>query len=65
MSDFDRLFYTIPQAAELFQVHENTIYKLVRSKKISHYRVGNQIRITAAELERLKVEREEAPNGRV
>ena len=61
MSDFDRLFYTVPQAAELLQVHENTIYKLVRSKKISHYRVGNQIRITAAELERLKVERE-TPN---
>ena len=61
MSDFDRLFYTIPQAAELLQVHENTIYKLVRSKKSSHYRVGNQIRITAAELERLKVERE-TPN---
>lgn len=61
MSDFDRLFYTIPQAAELLQVHENTIYKLVRSKRITHYRVGNQIRITAAELERLKVEREQ-PN---
>lgn len=58
MSDFDRLFYTIPQAAELLQVHENTIYKLVRSKRVTHYRVGNQIRITAAELERLKMERE-------
>ena len=61
MSDFDRLFYTIPQAAELLQVHENTIYNLVRKKKINHYKVGNQIRITAAELERLKVERE-SPN---
>lgn len=58
MSDFDRLFYTVPQAAEVLQVHENTIYNLVRAKKITHYRVGNQIRITAAELERLKVERE-------
>ena len=61
MSDFDRLFYTVPQAAELFQVHENTIYNLVRKKKITPYKVGNQIRITAAELERLKVERE-TPN---
>ena len=61
MSDFDRLFYTVPQAAELLQVHENTIYNLVRKKKINHYKVGNQIRITAAELERLKVERE-TPN---
>lgn len=61
MSDFDRLFYTVPQAAELLQVHENTIYNLVRKKKITHYKVGNQIRITATELERLKVERE-TPN---
>lgn len=59
MGDFDRLFYTVPQAAKLLQVHENTIYNLVRKKRITHYVVGKQIRITAAELERLKVEREE------
>lgn len=50
-------FYTIPQLAELLQVHENTIYRLVRAGKIEHYKVGAQIRISAAELERLKVER--------
>lgn len=37
------------------RVHENTLYNLVRKKKIEHYKVGVQIRITAAELERLKV----------
>lgn len=52
-----RAFYTIPQLAELLQVHENTIYRLVRAGKIEHYKVGAQIRISAAELERLKVER--------
>ena len=57
MSDFEKIFYTIDEAAELLRVHRNTIYALVRSKKIEHYRVGNQIRITAKELERLKVER--------
>ncbi len=61
MGDFDRLFYTVPQAANLLQVHENTIYNLVRKKQIAHYMVGKQIRITAAELERLKVEREPKP----
>lgn len=57
MSDFEKIFYTIDEAAELLRVHRNTIYALVRSKQIEHYRVGNQIRITAKELERLKVER--------
>jgi excisionase family DNA binding protein len=55
--EFTRPFYTIAQAAELFQVHENTMRNLVRSGKVEYYRVGNQIRITAAELERMKVER--------
>ena len=57
MSDFEKIFYTIDEAAKLLRVHRNTIYALVRSKQIEHYRVGNQIRITAKELERLKVER--------
>lgn len=58
MSDFNQLFYTIDEAAEVLRVHKNTIYNLVRNKKIEHYRVGNQIRITAKELERLKVHAE-------
>lgn len=56
-SDFPRAFYTIPQLAEELQVHENTVYRLVRAGKVEHYKVGAQIRIAAAELERLKVER--------
>ena len=55
MSDFERPFYTIPEAAKLLRVHENTLYNLVRKKKIEHYKVGVQFRIMAAELERLKV----------
>lgn len=57
MSDFDRPFYTIPQAAEKLNVHENTVYNMVRRGEIEHYKVGKQIRIATAELERLKVER--------
>lgn len=57
MGDFTRPFYDVPQAAKELQVHENTIYRLVRSKKIEHYKVGKQIRIAASELERLKIER--------
>ena len=47
MSDFTQPFYTSPQVAELLQVHGNTIYRLVRAKKIEHYKVGAQIRISA------------------
>ena len=55
MADFEKAFYTIPEAAQLLRVHENTLYNLVRKKKIDHYRIGNQSRITAAELEKLYV----------
>ena len=61
MSDFDRPFYTIPEAAEKLCVHENTIYNMVRRGEIEHYKIGKQIRIATAELERLKVQRT-APN---
>ena len=57
MGDFSREFYTVPQAAEALQVHENTIYKLIRGKKIAHYKLGKQYRIAATELEKLKIER--------
>ena len=59
---FKHDFYTVPEAAELLRVHENTIYTLVRSKHIEHYSIGNQIRITAAELEKLKVPAENKAN---
>lgn len=57
MSDFEKLFYTIPETAELLKVHENTIYNMVRRGEIEHYKIGKQIRISSAELEKLKVER--------
>ena len=60
--DFTKPFYTVPEVAELLQVHENTIYNMVRKKKIEHYKVGAQIRISAAELERLKVPAENHSN---
>jgi putative molybdopterin biosynthesis protein len=59
MGDFTRAFYTVPETAELLRVHENTIYNMVRRGEIEHYKVGSQIRISAAELERLKVARKD------
>ena len=63
MSDFDRPFYTIPEAAEKSRVHANTLYNMVRRKELEHYKVGKQIRISAAELERLKVPAEPQENS--
>lgn len=64
MSDFNRPFYTIPQAAAVLQVHENTLYNMVRRKELDHYKIGRQIRIAAAELEKLKVPAENQPKNR-
>ncbi len=55
MSDFTRPFYTVQEAAELLRVNEKTIYRMIKARKIEYYKVGVQIRISAAELERLKV----------
>ena len=63
MSDFDRPFYTIPEAAEKLRVHENTLYNMVRRKELTHYKIGKQIRLAAAELEKLKVPAEPQENS--
>ena len=55
MNDFERPFYTVQEAAELLRVNEKTIYRMIKARKIEYYKVGVQIRISAAELERLKV----------
>lgn len=55
MSDFNKPFYTVPEAAQLLQVHENTLYNMVRRGKIEYYKIGKQIRISADALEHLKV----------
>lgn len=62
MSDFKQEFYTVEEVAALFRVHVNTIYKLVSGKKVIVYKVGQQIRIPASELERLKIERADKSN---
>lgn len=61
MSDFDRPFYTVPEAAEKLKVHENTIYSMLKRKEITYYKVGRQKRIPASEFEKLKVPAENTP----
>jgi len=61
MSDFTKEFYTVPEAAELLRVHENTMYSILKRKEITYYKVGKQKRIPASELEKLKVPAENTP----
>ncbi len=63
MSDFKKDFYSQAEAAELLQVHRNTISNLIKAGKLSYYQVGKQKRIAASELERLKVERSNSDNS--
>ena len=62
MNSFDKPFYTVAEAAELLRVNEKTIYRMIKARKIAYYKVGVQIRISAAELERLKVPAENQEN---
>lgn len=55
MKNFEKTFLTVPEAAKILRVHENTIYNMVRNKQIEYYKVGRQIRFSAEELEKLKV----------
>jgi excisionase family DNA binding protein len=38
------------EAARQFSVSRSLIYKLIKTKKIPHYRVGSSVRISMAEL---------------
>lgn len=53
-TDFDRPFYTVEQAAELFQITANTIYRQIRAGKIPYYKVGGNYRLAAGDLSKMK-----------
>lgn len=38
--------YTIPDLADMFQVHPRTVRRLVDSGRLGHARVGRQVRFT-------------------
>ena len=61
MPVLDREFYTINQLAELLEVAEITVRRMVRDGQITFYRIGSQIRINRADvenyLEQVRVER--------
>ena len=48
--------FTADEVAERLRTHRYTVYKLLREGKLKGFRVSNQWRVTAAELERFMSE---------
>ena len=44
--------YTIMDVAMILKVSEKTVYRMIKERKLPHIRVGKQIRVSAAVLER-------------
>lgn len=60
---FTKPAYSVNEAAELFGVHTNTIYKLCRSGELNAYMVSGSWRIPGEALEGLRVPARENMTG--
>lgn len=45
MSDDNKQFVLVEEAAKILRVHANTIYRAIKLGEIPHHRIGNQYRI--------------------
>ena len=54
-------FYSVPEAAALFCVSDRTVNNQIHSGKLAAVKIGKQWRISAAEIERLKIPTRPAP----
>lgn len=46
-------FYLVEELAEKLRVNKMTIYRYIKSKKLSAYKLGKEYRIESAEVDRL------------
>lgn len=46
------MVYTVEQVAEILQVSEQTVRKLIKDKQLKAFRVGSQIRVRKEDLDR-------------
>jgi putative molybdopterin biosynthesis protein len=44
---------TVPEVADLLRMSRQTIYTMIRSGQIPHFRVGNKVRFNRADIEAL------------
>ena len=42
---------TVPEVADLLRMSRQTIYNMIRAGKIPHFRVGNKVRFSRADIE--------------
>ncbi len=66
MSTGGRDYYTVPEAAAVLGVNPSTIWRWIKARKLSAYRVGERaIRIKKADLQKVvRPVREEAMSGK-
>ena len=44
---------TVPEVAKLFRMSRQTVYNMVKTGDIPHFRVGNKVRFNRADLDAL------------
>ena len=50
---FDRRFLTVEEFAKYYRIHKQTVYKMVKSKRVPHFRVGASIRFNRQDVENI------------
>lgn len=43
-------FYTMKQIADMLNVHTNTVQKWISSGKLTHYKIGQSVRVSKEDL---------------
>lgn len=44
---------TVPEVAKLLRISRQTIYNMIRTGKLPHFRVGNKVRFNRTDIEAL------------
>lgn len=49
--EFENDTLTVPEVAQVLRVSRQTIYNMIRTGKIPHFRVGTKVRFNRADIE--------------
>jgi excisionase family DNA binding protein len=65
MLEMDERYMTVPEVAETLGVSRHTVYRWIRQKHLSAYRLGHEMRISESALkeflEERRTDREDTP----
>ena len=59
MTDFPKVAYTVEEVAAMMDMHPQSIYHLLRTGKLEHYRIGSAYRIPGRVLDKLLVKEQD------